>query len=113
MKLKVSNERGYVLARAIGRIDESAEPLFQSHLFSLVGLRGMKVVLDFSEVDFISSKGLGLLVRLVAHANTNSSRVVLAACRPYLAIVFDRCKLGTFLEIVDSVPEAAQRFEGE
>ena len=113
LALTVSPQQGYVLAVSSGRIDDSADSVFREHLFPLLAKAGTNVVLDLSQSPFISSRGIGNLVALVAHANTNSSRVILAACSPFLSIVFTRCKLENFLETAASVEAAVQRLRGQ
>ena len=54
----------------------------------------------------INSSGLSHLVMLVTNANTNSSRVVLAAPSPFLAVVFNRSKLEQFFEVAETMAEA-------
>jgi anti-anti-sigma factor len=112
MELNLSHETGYVLAATRERIDRSAASLFREWLYPLVRQRGTNVVLDLSQSDHINSEGIGELVSLVAHANTNSSRVILAACSPFVAIVIGRCGLDRFFELADSVPDAIQRALG-
>ncbi len=112
MELDVSREPGYILAVVRGLLDESAGELFRVHLHPLVGQQGTKVVLDLSGAKRVNSSGLSHLVLLVSNANTNASRVVLAAPSPFLAGVFDRSKLDQFFEIVATVPEAIQRVTG-
>jgi anti-anti-sigma factor len=106
MELTVSHEAGYVLACTQGAIDESASELFREYLHPLIGQSGTKLVLDLSKSNFMSSPGLGQLVSLVVHANTNSSQVVLAACSPFLSVLFDRSKLNTFFTMAKTVAEA-------
>ncbi len=106
MELNVSHEDGYVLACTSGVIDESARELFRENLHPLVGQAGTKVVLDLSGSERIDSMGIGQLVSLTTHANTNSSRVVLAACQPFVAIVLSRSKLDRFFDMADTVAEA-------
>jgi len=105
IELTVSHEAGCVLARTSGRIDEWAAGPFREQLYPLVGQSGTQVVLDLSQSNFISSHGIAQLVTLVAHANTNGSRVILAACSPFVSIVLERCKLNTFFEIAPSVAD--------
>jgi len=109
MDLTVSRQEGYVLAAATGRIDDSADGLFREHLFPLLAQAGALVVLELSQAKFISSHGIGHLVTLAAHANSSSSRVILAACSSFVAIVLSRCKLDGFFEMADSVDDAVQR----
>jgi anti-anti-sigma factor len=112
MELQVSHESGYVLARTLGPIDESAEKTFREQLFSLVGETGKKLVLDLSQSKQISSQGIGQLVALVAYANSHSNRVILAACSPFISVVLSRCKLDKFFEISATVAEAVQAIGG-
>ncbi len=109
MELQVSHESGYVLASTSGPIDGSASELFREYLHPLVGQSGTKLVLDLSESDRVNSAGIGALVLLVTNANTNSSRVVLAACSPFVSIVLNRSRLDRFFDTADSVAEAIRR----
>lgn len=109
MGLSVSPQQGFVLAASSGRIDDSADGVFREHLYPLLDQAGTKVVLDLSRSPYISSRGLAHLISLVARANTNSSRVIFAACTPFLSIVFTRCKLDKFFETAETVEAAVQR----
>jgi anti-anti-sigma factor len=108
MELQITHEEGYVLAKTVGQIHDEAEALFREHLHPLVGQRGTQLILDLSQSDFISSNGVGQVVLLVGHANAQSSRVIIAGCTPFVATVFDRCKLDKYFEISDSVANAVR-----
>lgn len=108
MELLVSKEAGYIQAATIGAIDDSAGPKFKDVLFPLVGQSGTKLVLDLSGSNYITSSGLGMLMSLVVHANTNSSRVVMAAASPFLSVVFERSKVHLFFTLARTVAEAVQ-----
>ena len=113
MDLTVSRKEGYVLAATTGRLDESVGGIFREHLFSLLAQTGTNLVLDLSQSQLINSHGIGHLVQLASHANTNSSRVILAACSPFVSIVLTRSKLDRFFETVDSVDAAVRRIRGD
>jgi anti-anti-sigma factor len=113
MNLTLSFEDGYVLAVTEGRIDDPAGVVFRDRLWAAVEKAGTAVVLDLSQSPHLSSQGLGHLVSLVAHANGNSSRVILAACSPFISIVLSRSGLNRFFETAESVPAAIQRIIGE
>jgi anti-anti-sigma factor len=112
MELKIEHKEGYVLAAASGYVDDSARELFREQLHPLVGQHGTKLVLDLSGAKRINSAGLSHLVMLVTNANTNSSRVVLAACSPFIAVVLNRSKLDHFFEVAETVEEAVARLSG-
>jgi anti-anti-sigma factor len=109
MELKLSHEEGYVLAELAGPIDDSAGELFREFLHPLVGQPGTKMVVEMSQALRVTSYGIGHLVALVSHANTNSSRVVLAACSSFVSIVFDRTQLDRFFDIAQDLPEAVNK----
>ncbi len=106
MELRVSHEEGYVLAATSGAIDDAARELFRESLHPLIGQSGTNVVLDLSQSNYITSEGIGQLISLATHANTNGSRVILAACSPFISVVLERCKLNKFFDMAESVPEA-------
>ena len=113
MELKVSHEPGYVLASTTGSVDDSAAELFREYLHPLVGQSGTKLVIDLSGSNFITSPGLGQLVSLVVHANTSSSRIVLAGSTPFVSVVFNRSKLTQFFELAGSASDAIRRILNE
>lgn len=112
MELQLSHEEGYVLASTVGRIDDSAGEPFKERLHPLVAQRGAKIVLDLSQSDFITSMGIGALVSLVVHANSSGSRVVVAACTPFVAAVLETTKLNKFIDIAATRSEAVSLLLG-
>jgi anti-sigma B factor antagonist len=112
MELDLSYENGYLLASTRGRIDDSAEAIFKERLHPLVGQRGAKVIIDLSQSHYITSRGIGCLVSLVVHANASGSRVVLAACSPFIAKVLETTKLNKFFEMIPTVSEAISLLMG-
>jgi anti-anti-sigma factor len=112
MELKVSHEEGYVVAKTLGIVDYAARELFRQSLHPLVGQSGTKMVLDLSQSSYITSDGIGQLVSVVSHANSSRSRVILAACSPFISEAMNRCKLNRFFEMSDSVPDAICRVLG-
>ena len=109
MELELSHEDGYVLAQVTGPINDEAGELFREYLHPLVGQTGTKVVMEMSKVNRINSCGIAHLVSLVSHANTNSSRVVLAACSSFVSIVFGRTKLDRFFDAAQDISEAVNK----
>lgn len=113
MDLTLSHESGYVLACTLGPIDETAEREFRSLLIPLVSQAGTQVVLDLSRSSLITSRGIGQLVALTVHANTHSSRIILAAGTSFVSVVLARSKLDRFFEIADTVADAVRQVTEE
>lgn len=106
MDLVIFHEHSYVLAKTSGHVDDSAAELFRTHLHPIVGARGANVILDLSGSPRINSAGIARLVLLVTDANTNGSRVVLAAPSPFVTGVLRISHLDRFFTLTESVSEA-------
>jgi anti-anti-sigma factor len=111
MKLTVTPEAGYILAQSSGPIDESAREALRNDLHPLVGQPGAKVVFDLSDSPRINSLGVGHLVTLVAHANTNGSRVIFCAVPSFISVVFSVTKLERYFEVAATRAEAIARLQ--
>ena len=106
MNLTVAPHSGYTVAKTEGYIDETAREPFRDQLHPIVGQRNVRLIMDLSGSNRINSQGLGHLVTLVVHANTNSSRVIFCCVPSFLAIVFETSKLNSFFEIVKTMDDA-------
>lgn len=75
--------------RIVGRIDGNSAPVLDSRLKELNLNLGMPIVLDFEDVDFVSSAGLRTLLVLAKRVEAESGSVVLARMQPDVDEVFE------------------------
>jgi anti-anti-sigma factor len=68
--------------------------------------RAALAVLDLAELTFLSSLGMGQLVRLSRDMSRWGGRVKLAGCRPEIREALETARLGCFFEFTASVEEA-------
>ncbi len=68
--------------------------------------QNLSVVLNLSDVTFIDSSGLGMLVRLVGTTRNKKMRVLFCGMKPAIRKIFDLTALATFFEIRDTEEEA-------
>ena len=73
----------------------------------VIDTRGARVIIDMNGVDYVSSAGLGELVRITAQANSQGARVVQAAIQPFVMGVYGMTQLHKFFESYPTV-EAAE-----
>ena len=106
MNLTFESHPGFTLVKTEGYIDESAREAFRDSLHPIVGERNARLIIDLSGSTRINSPGLGHLITLVVHANTNSSRVILCCVPPFLSMVFETSKLNTYFSISKTLDEA-------
>ena len=112
MELSVSQQGGYVLAKATGAIDDSAAEPFRELLYPLVQTHNAKVVLDLSDSPRINSMGIGRLVGLVNEAKESNSRVVVAAPTEFVAGALRVARIDKVMDIADTVEEAVAHLTG-
>ena len=72
-----------------------------------------RIVLDFQQVQFLSSSMLGVLINMHRKAQAIKGRIVLCGIRPELMRVFKIMKLEEMLEFADNESEAMSLLFGK
>lgn len=70
----------------------------------------IKLVLDFTQVEHLSSAALGMLITLRNKVEETSGQLKLASIKPQIYEVFKITQLYKLFDICDSVNEAKNRF---
>ena len=79
-----------------GRIDSSTAPLLEKHLTENLGAEKVRVVLDLSRLEYISSAGFRILLLAAKRADDTGSRFILCGLGGKVRQLFD---LGGFLDL--------------
>ena len=83
-----------------GRLDPVGGPVLETCCLERIGAGDLRIVLDFSGVDFVSSAGLrGILVVMKA-IGAARGRMVLCGLRPMVARVFEHSGFVKIMQIV-------------
>ena len=69
-----------------------------------------KIVLDFSDVRFLSSQALGVLLTLRRKADRSGAKVILCGIRPELMRVFKLTNLDQMFAFFDGTESALAQF---
>jgi anti-sigma B factor antagonist len=95
-ELRLETEQGEseTTVRATGRITSTTSATLQTTLHDLVS-GNKRVVLDLSNVDYIDSSGLGVLVHLYMHATRADCELEIANPKPRINDLFSRSGLGS------------------
>jgi anti-sigma B factor antagonist len=109
MEITVTTRDGLHIAKLEGVLEESDRRAVQEQLHSLIEDPDSRVVVDLSGVPRMTSSGLGLLVTLVARANTKGAKVVLAAPTPFVASVLKVTRLDNFFGVAPTIDDAIRR----
>ena len=109
--MQVSQERyadALVLTPA-GRIDNSTTDELRADLNTLVAAchkGGDRLVLDFSQVDYISSVGLRVLMLAAKKAREQDGSIVVAALQPVVREIFEISRFNLVFQCFGTVREA-------
>jgi anti-sigma B factor antagonist len=109
MEITITKKDGIHTAGLDGVLEESDRRAVQEQLHTLIEVPNNRMVVDLSRVPRVTSSGLGLLVTLVARANTKGSKVVLAAPTPFVASVLKVTRLDNFFGVAPTVEDAIRR----
>jgi anti-anti-sigma factor len=72
-----------------------------------------RVIFDFSQLDYLDSAGIGMLVNCLTKLKRAGGGLRLAGVKPMVAGVFKLTRLDTVIGIFPSVAEAAQNFPSQ
>ncbi len=79
LQLSARAGRGCTVVRVAGELDMETGPQLQDYLREFVDAGARRLVLDFTDVPFMDSSGLGLLVDVVKLLRDRNGRLCLAA----------------------------------
>jgi anti-sigma B factor antagonist len=94
-----------------GRIDQFSAESFQASLAPYLAnclKDGAALVLDFSEIDYISSLGLRVLMLAARQVKAQNGRIAVAALQPIVEEVFKITRFHLVFNIFDSVSLACE-----
>lgn len=107
MDLQLSARPGgaWTVVKVGGELDMATVPIFDDFLRPVAGAG--HVVLDFADVSFLDSSGLGSLVAWFKELRSRGGRLCLAAVQDRVAFVLRVAALDQVLDVYESV-EAAE-----
>ncbi len=111
METKVTNFKHCDLVKVKGRVDSATAPQFTEVLQNITDQGHFKLVLDFSELEFISSAGLRVLINTQKNCKRyNRGEVVLANVPANIFAALDLSGFTTLFQIFDDVTGAVGTF---
>ncbi len=111
MEISVTQFKRCDLVKVNGRIDSSTAPQLESALQSITDAGRFKIVLDMSDVNFMSSKGWWVLIQAQKRCKRyKRGELVLAKVRGEIRSSLDLVGMGTYFKIFDDVTAAVGSF---
>jgi stage II sporulation protein AA (anti-sigma F factor antagonist) len=104
--LKIVDEKqdGILVVALSGRVDSASSPELETSLLRHLGSGEKRLLVDFAEVEYISSAGLRVLLLLAKKLKDGGGRLVLSAMPESVRLVFE---LAGFLPIFAIEPSRA------
>jgi anti-sigma B factor antagonist len=96
--------------RIKGRLDSMTSPEFEEKIAEAAKNGNSKMVLDFGELEYISSAGLRVVLKAAKDMKLVGGSVVLCSMQDYVKEVFEIAGFDTFLPIVPSFEDAVKKF---
>lgn len=112
-RLEVVDVKGVTVVRFLERriLDELSIQEIGDELFGLVEQQGKsKILLDFQDVDFLSSAALGKLITMDKKVKNHGGQLMLCGIHPEIYKVFEITRLCEVFEIRPSHVEAIAAF---
>jgi anti-sigma B factor antagonist len=107
MKTELEQKGSVSVVRLSGELKGGAdEHAWADQVTNLIDTGRVKVVMDMGGVFYVSSAGLGQLVRVIALANSQGAKVVLSNLTPFVAGVLTTTGLNKFFEVHSDVDSA-------
>ncbi|HZT68004.1 MAG TPA: STAS domain-containing protein [Acidimicrobiales bacterium] len=106
LRVRVREERSWGIAELGGDMDVFNAPRAREALIDMIQNRSSNVIVDLSEVDFLDSTGLGVLVGALKRAQQHGGTMRLVVTRPQVRKLFSVTGLDQVFGLYDDVEAA-------
>lgn len=106
MEIIENQKEGISIFKLNGRLDSNTSPALEKKLVSAIENGTRNMVIDFENLDYISSAGLRIILKTTKDLKRTEGNIVLCAMQDYVREVFEIAGFDTFLPIFATVDEA-------
>ncbi len=93
-----------------GRLDSNTSQGFEKKIFDAISDGSKNMIVDFKDLDYISSAGLRVILKATKALNREDGKIMLCSMQDYVKEVFEIAGFDSFLPIVGSMDEALKSF---
>jgi anti-sigma B factor antagonist len=106
LQLATRHEGAVAVVSVMGEVDVFSAPGLDSELDALIAAGSSRLVVDLSEVAFLDSTGLGVLVKALKHAREADGWLHLVVTSDRIRKIFDITGLDASIPIFDTAQDA-------
>ena len=103
---------GWSCARVAGELDIATAPKLREQLLGAISAHGPQVVVDLTDVGFLDSTGLGVIVGVLKRARTLGGDLRLVCPNANIRRVFEITALDRTMPLADSVDDVLVELSG-
>jgi anti-sigma B factor antagonist len=93
-----------------GRLDSNTSQGFEKKIFQAISDGSKNMIIDFKDLDYISSAGLRVLLKATKTLKREEGQIMLCSMQDYVKEVFEIAGFDSFLPIVGTMDEALNAF---
>ena len=98
-----------VIMQLAGEIDMKCSAKIKDKFKEIFRQKPHSVIVDMTEVNFMDSSGLAVLVGALKQSRINNSEIKLAGLTKDVRGIFEICRLETIFQIFDTTDEALSK----
>ncbi len=110
MNIIEEKQGGINIFKLNGRLDSNTSQGFEKKLFQAISDGSKTMVVDFKDLDYISSAGLRVILKATKAIKREDGRIMLCSMQDYVKEVFEIAGFDSFLPIVPTIDDALKSF---
>jgi anti-sigma B factor antagonist len=110
MNIIEEKQGGINIFKLNGRLDSNTSQGFEKKLFQAISDGSKTMVVDFKDLDYISSAGLRVILKATKAIKREDGRIMLCSMQDYVKEVFEIAGFDSFLPIVATMDDALDSF---
>lgn len=111
MEIIESKQNDISIYQLKGRLDSNTSPGLEQKLITAMENGATNMILDFENLDYISSAGLRIILKTTKDLKRSDGRIILCAMQDYVKEVFEIAGFDSFLPIVPSLDDAIANYK--
>jgi anti-sigma B factor antagonist len=101
---------GIKIFRLKGRLDSNTSQELEDKLFQTISEGSKKIIIDFENLDYMSSDGLRVVFEASNAILREDGRLILCSMHEYIREIFKTIGIDKFVLILDTMDEALKAF---
>ncbi len=106
-----TTQDGLTILSLEGYLDAHTAPEFEQAIQTEIESKRFRIIVECAKLTYISSAGLGVFMGFVEEVREGGGDIKICGLIPKVLQVFDLLGFQQLFHILDSLPQAVQRFE--